>query len=324
MFHKFKRWRNKEKYSEAYLVYKDGRIHESKKSKRIEIGPNEYEEESTFVTIAEPVDLNKKKQYEKKDESIHPGEVDEDNRTPEEPKSKITYFWLMFWILFLITALYYFIPFTEDLLNKDISGSLPTYTESPSDIVNDEEDNTNITEETTANELGEVANEITDLETKSPIELDLGAVVEGVRENSPIDITLAGDKMTTYADVHALIVQQSTELRDIAQRYVSRNAQHVQMSSLGGRIDIRLNQADYRLSQMENDELNILLTQRIERLRAMSRRTIKLDRTNASSEVNNFLDEENHDGALFISKFVQSLEQEGRSYSLEDGFVVFN
>ena len=307
MIHKFNRWRNNKKYNEAYLDFEGGRIIEEEKKGRIEIGPNEYIEEDTMITIVRPVDPNKKKSKEHENENQGPGELDEDNRVVEKPKSKLAYFWPIFWLLFLVTALYYFLPFSKELLNKDISDYIP----SVADVAVD-------------NTLNEEKKEVEEITTESNIELDLGSMIEGARENSPIDIQMTNDTTKIYADVHALIVQQTQELRNVVQQYVSRNAQHVQMASLGGRIEIRLNQANYRLNQIEDDVLKSILLQRIERLSEMTKKTSKFDRSNAMDATNSFIEAENNDSKQFIDQFLNHLDNEGRSYKLEDGFITFN
>lgn len=329
MIHKFNRWRNNKKYNEAYLDFEGGRIIEEEKKGRIEIGPNEYIEEDTMITIVRPVDPNKKKSKETENESQGPGELDEDNRVVEKPKSKLAYFWPIFWLLFLVTALYYFLPFSKELLNKDISDYIPSVADVAVDNTLNEEEKEVVEITTEDNEMSndtESGETILkqDSETESNIELNLGSMIEGARENSPIDIQMTNDTTKIYADIHALIVQQTQELRNVVQQYVSRNAQHVQMASLGGRIEIRLNQASYRLNQIEDDVLKNILLQRIDRLSEMSKMTSKFDRSNAMDATNSFIEAENNDSKQFVDQFLNHLDNEGRSYKLEDGYITFN
>lgn len=314
MLHRFKRWRRGRKYEEAYLDIENDRVVEFEKKRRQEIGTKDASYYEEYITK-----IDEDKSYESElDKEVNklPAEVHEDNRVVDKPKSKISFLQPLFWLSLLASALYYFIPLTHDLLNTELKTDIGDK-KAIETVVRPDENDTGDSKQLKAEEKD--AND-----TVQTVISDVEGILGKSKETIQNQVELSNDKLKLYADIHGRIIFHAQDLRDVVQQYIGKNAQHVQVSSLGGRIEIQLNQMQYQLNRHESDPIQDLLNRRIERLRDISQATVKFDRESAAIEINAFLSAENTESKTFVDMLIEQLEEEGRSYRIEDGLVYFN
>lgn len=311
MIHKFKRWRNSRKYDEAYLEMQQDRVVETKKTRREEIGALDEKSPDDVVIQTDMIDGVPESKVEEGGD-----EFSEDERVVDRPKSKWSFFRPLFWLVLLGTTFYYFVPYMNDLLNQDLNTYEPTTVENVAEAEGVASDEKQEDEEQSVDIEGQQ-------KASGGLVEDFEQAISESKKNFSTDINLTDREVNVYASVHTNIVRNTKEFRDVIQNYISGDAQHVQMASKGGRIDLELNRLKAQLSRVEDSEIKTLLTRRIERLSEISLAATRFNRETALTEMNSFITAENAESQTFINMFTTLLKQENIPYEIREGSVYF-
>lgn len=311
-------WKRRKPYNEAYLEYDGDKVVQKEKKRRIEIG--EEDTEDNYDAYPTNEDLT--------------GEMNDNIEIePEEERDRPKNKWLrlgiiVFWLAFIASVLYLFIPIIKETFNEPLGYSFVTPREEeedePVDIV---EEPANDIPDNTVVEVPTIPTESDVPSSSENIEVDTPAIeepIEDVEEGTSNSVGIAYDEARLYSNIHSYIVESAQKLRDDTQKYVSRSGHHVLVASTGNRIRTNVVQARLTLDVLDSSHpINNILTKRLDNLEGIALRTQKFTRETAVDELNEYLTVENEDSQQFINELIELLEEEGRTYEMLDGRLVF-
>lgn len=343
-------FKHRKEYSEAYLELKKGRVLEKEKVRREELGDspdiesspeniNENRTESFSspeVTRSESDHSDKETLEIDEETNKRTYEQAEDDRQVPRPKGKKKWLILLFWLLFVLSAMPVFLPFVRRVLNEPVAYDLSMPSVAWLGSRNIDQDETSDKQDTDDVEyLTEPARPSVSDDIDAASEM-VEQVTEHIQETAPDVIEgaqsiisqaqadLRQDDLRSYARAHRIILENAQHVRNTTQRYVTRKGHYVEMRALEGRILTEMSRARLALQPTEQTPLHDNLIQRIERTEALRDEVKEWDRSTAPDAVNGFIRKENADVDVFIRLLEEALEAEGRSYTLEDDIFQFD
>lgn len=313
-------------YSEAYLEVKGNRIIEEEKRGRVELGdeplPQESEEK---VSVSFRDTPHKESAPHEGPDPIEEKQQREENQDPR-PKGWRAVFIFLFWTGLTVSSVYAFVPQTRSLLQQPLDYPSP-FEKPPQTSVSEGVVVDGVIPEAPVSETPpiEVPTEpVAGEDATSGESLPADSKNPFVNAGKITASTFIPDTARFYSDVHRHIVESTDSMRSVTQQYIDRTAAHVQMTSLGGRIQTKSDRIRLTMSQLEAHPIQANLLQRLDNLDAMSQETQRLTRETAFDAINPYLIEENTDRQAFIDQLVSLLESEGRPFSIEDGVIHFD
>lgn len=351
----FRKMFKKEEYKEAYLKVDKDKVIKKEKRGREEIGEETGRENDTQVYVQDTPSNDGKKENEENDKSsAEPTAKDESpedsyslssNKENPQYRSFKSMGLLIFWILLFLSAMLFFGPYLKSTFQSKInynpdnqddnfaSKLLVSEKEDSDDEENDKNSDKTKKEESDSGEVDYIdekdeKDNDSKPESKDTGKKDVGLIKEEVTLKDQIDSLNEGNQTSNdtsliYSDIHASIIQNTEKLRDEVQKYVTGMSTHINMSSAGGRVNINLQGLTMKLNKTPDGPIKELLIKRLDRVSSTSKAMQRYTEENASEEFNTFLKEENQDSKDFITLLVEVLEEEGKSYRIEEGIIYF-
>lgn len=336
--------RNKE-YKEAYLKMDENeKVIEKEKVVREELGrTNDYNRHNINNTN-EPIQSQNNDSIVSNSDNISVGEpvvgmedVPEEDNHIDKPKDpfKGTLF-LAFWILLFISTAIYYVPTISNVLNSEIKyQNVPFISKNKDDASEEDSIQTGNTsnvvlesdkdETSTENNVKGSAKEDTLIGEDTSIKDKLLGEASIAADSFSKDINTSNsqDIAVIYADAHAEIVESSGILRESVQGYLVGSNSHINMSSVGNRVNMSIKRIEFKLNDVDDGEMKNLLNNRIERMTSFTKRMSTFDKSSAESSFNSFIDEENNDSQKFINLFSSYLDRNNRAYRVENDIIYY-
>lgn len=342
-------FKHRKEYSEAYLELKKGRVLEKEKVRREELGGSQDAEsspknikEDRRESFSSPEVTRSESDHSDKetleiDEETNKGtyEQAEDDRQVPQPKGKKKWLILLFWLLFVLSAMPVFLPFVRRVLSEPVAydlsmpsvGWLSTLGREQEEASGEDSEGSVEEPDTVRPSVTDDIEAATDMveQVTGHIQETAPDVIEGAQSMmSQAQEELRQDDLRSYARVHRIVLENAQHIRNTTQRYVTRKGHYVEMRALEGRINTEMSRARLALQPTEQTSLHDNLIQRIERTEALRDEVKEWDRSTAPDAVNDFIRKENADVDVFIRLLEEALEAEGRSYTLEDDIFRFD